>query len=289
LQPGRNAGRSIFLEALMNRLLAALLFIVFLPGSAPALEIKNLRPCYGPFGATRYDAKCLPGDVLFMTYDIEGLTTDKDGKVSYETILELLDVSDPDPKKAKVLFKTPTANEMIPALGGKRMPGDLHVKMGAKQAAGKYAVRLTITDKFDKNENTKYKAIRYDFAVIQETFGLIQVSAPTVGFPGLPYETSFGLVNMKLDKKNQPDVVLTISILDEKKKAVAEPEKIVFPRDMPAGTDLTKFNLVPWRYPLYLNRPGRFTVEVLANDKIGNTTYELRYPLTVLDLSAIAK
>ena len=175
------------------------------------------------------------------------------------------------PNNPKVLFKTPTANETTPALGGQRMPGDLHVKMGAKQTAGKYAVRLTITDKLDKNENTKYKAVRYDFAVVQETFGLIQVSAPTVGFPGLPYETSFVLVNMTLNKKELPDVRVTISILDDKKNAVAEPMKIEFPKEMPEGTDLTKLNMVPLRYPIFLNRPGSFTVEVVATDKLGKT------------------
>jgi len=41
--------------------------------------------------------------------------------------------------------------------------------------------------------------------------------------------------------------------------------------------------------PIYLNRPGRFTIEILAEDKTANKRFELRYPLTVLDAMVIGK
>ena len=266
----------------MNRwLLAALFTLGLFPGLAPAVEIKNIRPCYAPFGATRYDLNLLPGDVLFITYDLDGLQTDpKTKKTNYETILELID--DPSQKSPKVLYKKPTTNEVIPQLGTGRMPGDLHVIMGAQQAPGKYAVRLTVHDKIAKDA----KSFTYPFTVVPQSFGFVGVSAPAIGFPGQHYVTGFGLVNLATDgKTKQPKVDVDIQILDDKGKAVAPTVKIELPRDMPEGIDLAQANFVPLQYPIYLNRPGTFTIDIQAHDKFGNKKASLRYPVTVLDVN----
>src|SRR5947207_13392805 len=84
---------------------------------ASALELKNVRPCYGPLGATRADTKCTPGDSLFITYDIEGLKLDpKTLRASYSTKLELIDSTN------TVAFTKDTPNHVDPQLGGTRMP-----------------------------------------------------------------------------------------------------------------------------------------------------------------------
>src|SRR5438034_10939249 len=117
----------------MNRLLVLTLVVL---GSAPqlasAVDIKNVRACWGPFGATRVEKTCLPGDVFFITYDIDALAIDeKTKKVSYETTLELFEGGEND--NGKSIFKSTSANEAIPALGGGRMPGYLHVTMPRDQ------------------------------------------------------------------------------------------------------------------------------------------------------------
>jgi hypothetical protein len=265
----------------MKRLLPiALLTLASFPALAPALEIKNIRPCYAPFGATRYDLNLLPGDVIFITYDLEGLAIDpKTGKTNYETTLEFID--DPAQKNPKVLYQKTTPNEPVPQLGTGRMPGDLHLIMGPSQAPGKYGIRLTVHDKIAKEA----KAFTYPFNVVPQGFGFVGVSAPAVGFPGQHYVTGFGLVNLALDGKKQPNCEINIKILDEKGKPVAATVKIELPRDMPEDTDLNKANFVPLQYPIYLNRPGRFTIEIEAHDKFGNKKKELRYPVTVLDVN----
>ncbi len=267
---------------MIRSLVAAFVVLGLVPSLSSAVEIKNIRPCWGPFGATRYEAKCLPGDILFVTYDIEGLEVDpKTKKAAYDTTLELLDANDKD----KVLFKNPTTNEIVPGLGGARMPGDLHVVMGPKQKPGNYKIRLTINDKIGKQA----KAFEYNFEVLPEGFGFIHVGAQAIGFTGQHHVPNFKLVNMALDAKTkQPNAELTIRILDENKKDVVEPAKMMLPRDLPDGTDLQVANIVAIPYPIYLNRVGRFTIEVLAHDKNGNKKAELRYPLTVLDVSSFA-
>ena len=264
----------------MKRLAVAVVFaLVALPGSSSAVEIKNIRPCYAPFGATRFDTKCLPGDVLFITYDIEGLVV-KDDKVSYVTILELLDSS------GKSIFKKETENDVVPQLGGTRMPGDLHVIMGPKQAPGRYSIKLTVHDRQEKNPNLSAKAFKYDFDVVPETFGFVGVSAPAVGFPGQHYVTGFALVNLTLNANKQPNAEISIRILDSKGAEVSK-VKMLLPRDMPENTDLEKANFVPLSYPVFLNRVGRYTIEVQAHDKNGNKKAELRYPLTVVDINDV--
>jgi hypothetical protein len=262
----------------MYRLLVALL-AVLVPTLTQAVEIKNVRACYGPFGAERKEPKCLPGDLLFMMYDVDDLKKDKDGKVRYDTVLELLEYSKDG--KTKVIFDKKTPNEVVPLLGGTRMPGDLHVIMGANQAKGKYAVQLKVTDKVAE----KGVLFRYEFDVVDPTFGFVRVAAPAIGWPGQHHVSGFSLVNLGLTAKNEPNAELTIRILDDKNTAVSTPVKMLLPRDMPEGVDLKLANFIPLSYPVYLNRPGEYTVEVVAVDNIGKKTEKLSYSLKVLDIS----
>jgi hypothetical protein len=257
-----------------------LLTLAFLaaPALAPAVELKNFRACYAPlpFGATRADAKCLPGDFLFLTYDIEGLKfDDKTGKASFVTVLELFD------DQAKLIFNKETPNEVVPHLGGSRMPGDLHVQMGRSQKAGKYRIRLTVLDRHSKEQ----KSHVYSFDLLPQTFGIAGIVAPAIGFPGQHHSTEFALVDLALDDKKQPDVEVTMRVLDDNGKQVATPIVSTLPRDLPAGADLDKENFVPMRYPIYLNRSGRFTIDILAKDNISKKEARLKYQLNVLDFA----
>ena len=42
------------------------------------------------------------------------------------------------------------------------------------------------------------------------------------------------------------------------------------------------FLAVPMTFPLTLNRPGKFTVELTATDAVGNQTAKLTFPIKVL-------
>ena len=262
----------------MTRLLVRALFaLCFIPSVSSAVDIKNIRSCYTPFGATRQNTKYLPGDNIFMTFDVEGLTIDpKSGKANYDTTLEFLDA------KGESLFKNSTPNEVRPQLGGTRMPGLIEFNPGVKRAPGRYSLRMTVHDKLGKDA----KAFTYPFDVIPETFGFVGISAPPIGFCGQIANTGFALVHLTLDAKKQPNTEVVIRILDEASKPVGPPVQILLPRDMPDSVDLEKANFVPLSYPVYLNRVGRFTVEVQATDKISKKTASFTYPMTVLDINS---
>jgi hypothetical protein len=265
-----------------TRFLLASALLALIGTASPALELKNVRPSFGPLGATRTDVKCLPGDVLFINYDIDGLKFDeKNGKANYTTILELIDSNN------KVIFRKDTPNQTISQLGGTRMPGDLHVVMGRNQTPGKYTVRLTVDDKLAK-EN---KSFIYPFELQPAGFGMVGVTAPAVGFPGQHYMCQYALTDMKLDKENgKPNVIVGHRILDKDgKTAVAFPVVFSFPKDLPDEVDLSKNNFHLMQFPIYLNRPGQFMIEIVAEDKNSNKRVELKYPLTVLDFTGGGK
>jgi hypothetical protein len=277
------------MEKTMNRFFVlAFVVLASAPGLASAVEIKNVRPCWGPFGATRFEAKCLPGDVFFITYDIDGLMVDKETKkVSYTTKLELFEGDAEAAKKGKPTFTDSNPHEAIPALGGGRMPGDLIVTMPKDQKPGTYTIKLTIQDKVDNNKGV---AFIYEVKVLAPEFGFIHVLAPSVGFPGQHHVPAFSLVNFTLDPKTkQPEGMLTIRILDETKKEVAEVATMKIPDSLPRGTDLAQANIVRLDYPVRLNRTGRFTIEIIATDKLGKKDAKLIYPLTVLDVGSFNK
>lgn len=255
----------------------ALALLCGLPGVASALELKNIRPCYGlPLGAPRADAKCIPGDILFITYDIEGLSFDsKTGKANYVTTLELLD------SKNKTVFEKKTPNETSPQLGGSRMPGDLHIITGRTLAPGKYNIRLTVNDRIANAS----KAFVYPFELLPQGFGFVGVTAPGVGFPGQNYVAQFALVDMALDKNKQPLVDIMMRVLDETgANQLTKPIYSSFPRDLPEEVNLEKENFIPLQFPIYLNRPGSFMIEVNAADKLSKKTIQLRYPLKVIEV-----
>ena len=265
---------------MLKRFIAIMaLAVLALPTPSFAVELKNFRVCYAPLplGATRPNDKCLPGDFLFLTYDIEGLKIDdKSGKANFVTVLEIF-----DEKANPVSPRKETPNEVVLQLGGSRMPGDMHVQMGRSQKPGKYRVRLTVQDRLTND----VKSHVHLFELLPPTFGFAGVVAPTIGFPGQMYATEFVLIDMGLDNKKQPDVEVTMRILDANGKEVAMPVISTLPRDLAAEVNLEKENFAPMRFPIYLNRSGRFTIDILAKDKIGNKEARLNYPLQVLDFS----
>ncbi len=266
---------------MLRNVLCFSLIALLTPNAAHALELKNVRPMYGlpPLGAPRADAKCLPGDILFVSYDIEGLAFHKEtGKANYMTSLEFIDA------KGTQLFKRETPNEVVAQLGGTRMPGDLHVILGRNLAAGQYTVKLTVTDRI-ANES---KSFTYPVELLPSAFGIVGVIAPAVGFPGQHYLAKFNLVDLGFDSKaKNVNATVGIRLLDDKNQQVSKEIVMQLPRDVPQGIDLQKENFVPIDFPVYLNRVGRFTIEVQAVDHVTKKKASLKLPLSVIDVGSL--
>jgi hypothetical protein len=278
---GHNPVFTLSGDALMRRTIAALALVCLVPGLAPALEIVNLRPAYGANGVARKEAqnpKLVPGDVLWADFAIDGLKVDENGKVNYETILEFFDGS------KKRLFEKKTPNSAVPALGGNRMPGDMFVVIGESFAPGKYSLKLTVNDNLAKQKVFQ----DYSLEVVAPTFAFVHVEAPALGLPGTPSGVQFLVTGFTPDaKKKDPNVEVTIRVLDANAKPVSPPVKTEFPRDIPTGAP-SPIVALPVVYPIgVLNRPGQFYIDIVAVDKnANNKEIKLRLPFTVLDVNA---
>ena len=66
--------------------------LAYAPQQGDGLAVTNVRPTYGLFGAKRKDAdapKLLPGDAIYLSFDIENLKAGEDGLVQYSVGMEL--------------------------------------------------------------------------------------------------------------------------------------------------------------------------------------------------------
>src|SRR5947209_6152352 len=119
---------------------------------APAqgeLTVTNIRPTHGLFGPTRKDAddlKLLAGEVLLISFDIEGLKVASDGEVDYSVGMEVINNKD-----NKVLFKKePEELKAANLLGTSRQPAFASVEIGTDTPPGEYTLTALVTDRAGK-------------------------------------------------------------------------------------------------------------------------------------------
>jgi hypothetical protein len=256
--------------------LAALVALV--PAQPAALNLTNVRNTYGQLGPTRASSKFLPGDVVFLAYDIEGVTVGEDGRVQYSTQLEVFD------KDAKSLFKQDPAErlEFIP-LGGGRIPAQAFITIGVDQPAGEYTAKVVVTDKVSKQSKT----LERKFEVAPGEFGLVGVyasaddrgsnPAPTTGVVGQTIFIFYSAVGFKRDEKKNPNMQFEMTPLDDAgKPTLGKPisHVVTFADE--------KLPTYPLRFALPLTRPGKFSVRLSCTDKISGKTATMELPVLVI-------
>jgi hypothetical protein len=250
------------------------------PGRADELALTHVRPTYGILGPRRTAKAVLPGDSVFVTFDIEGITTDKDGKVLYSVATEVSDSS------GKVHFTAPARDlEAIAALGGNTLPAFVHVDIGLEQPAGEYTFKLTVTDR----ASGKSKSLSHQFQVLPKAFGIVRLTTTSdaeglqpVGILGTGQSLWVHLAAVGFSRngdKSQPNVAFELRVIDaDGKPTIAKPFSGVVNKDVPA-----KAPAVPVQFHLALNRAGKYTVEVKATDQVSGKTATESFPITVLE------
>lgn len=249
------------------------------PASAGALTLANVRSTYGELGGPRPLAPLLPGDVMFLGFDIEGISTDAEGRVQYTMFMELLDSAGASKYKTDPANK----NDFVP-LGGNKIPGRAYTTVGLDQAPGDYLLKVTVTDLANKATKT----VEQKFSVAAKDFGIVavytsvdergQIPMPTTGIVGQPLFIQLGIVNFARGADKKPNVEVEMVPLDEKgNPTVAKPSLL----PIKDGVD-EKDAGVTIRYLLPLTRAGKFSVRLKATDKITNKTHTFTLPVTAL-------
>jgi hypothetical protein len=255
--------------------------VTLTPGQPPAgaLQLTNIRLPMGELGPTRKDAKLLPGDVLFIAYDIDGLTIAPDGKAIYTMGMEVTDAA------GKLLFKQDPRElgDFVPLRGGK-LPARAFITIGLDQPPGVYNCKLTVSD--PKAKSTSTAAVKFE--VLRPDFGLVAVNpthdeggrlvAPASGVVGETRWVQFTVTNFARDAKTkQPNIELTLELLDEKGQPTLEqPLRHV----QNSGID-EKDAVFGRQVPIFLSRPGRFTARVTAVDKVTNKRSSFELPIRI--------
>jgi hypothetical protein len=198
--------------------LAVLTSLTLAPGQGDGLALAGARLTHGLLGPDRADARFLPGDAVFLTFDIDGLTFGPDGKAAYATATELTDAT------GKTLFRSPARDqEAVNPLGGSRLPACARADLSLEQAPGDYTLKVTVTDKASR----KSQSLAQTFTVTPKAFGLVGLSA-TADQDGLipaglvgPGETVWfnaAVVQVRPGPDRQPKVALALRVLDESGK-----------------------------------------------------------------------
>lgn len=258
----------------------ALLLLVVAPLSAADLNLGNVRSSYGELGGTRPDGPLLPGDVLFVGFDIEGIAADAEGKVTYTMAMEVLDGA------GKAIFKQEPAKktDFVP-LGGPKLPARAYITIGLDQPAGTYTLKVTVADLATKQEKTlerKFEVLARDFGIVAVYTSVDergQIPAPTTGVVGQSSFIQFGIVGFARDPKTkQPNVAIEMVPVDETGAPTMGKPSLF---NLDAGVDEKDpgFNV---RFLLPLTRTGKFQVKLKATDKVSNKTASFTLPLTVV-------
>jgi hypothetical protein len=254
------------------------------PAQSETLVLKNARLTHGPLGHERKNSKFLAGDILYISFDIEGLRVRDDGQVLYSMGLEVLN------RERKSQYKEdPQDADGYAALGGNCIPAYTHVLVGADQAEGEFEVKVTVKDRLSGMSDS----FSMKFEVLPRAFGLVQVGmtyfvpnadvyypAPPVGVVGQRLLVNFTVVGFELDKsrKDQPNIETLMRVLDEDDRpTLTKPYSGVVKEIDPAYT-----KGVPLQFVLQLNRPGRFTIELKATDVLTGKTAERTLHLSVV-------
>jgi hypothetical protein len=248
------------------------------PGQAGALALTDAHLTHGILGPTRDNARFLPGDTVFLTFTIDGITADPNGKVLYSIAHDVTDSAG-----KKVSNQPAQDREVINALGGGQMPAFAQVFIGLQQPAGTYTLTVTVTDLATK----KSQSLTQKFEVLKPDFGLVRLSASADADGQVPagilcpgqslwiHGAVVGFQRGGADK--QPNVTLELTVRDDAGKAtLAKPLGGTINKDVPA-----KDVSLPVQFLVSLNRPGKFTVELKTTDLLSNKTVTQSFPFTV--------
>jgi hypothetical protein len=260
------------------------------PGQTGDFQLTDPRTTYGRLGPTRKDEKFLPGDVYFVTFTASGLTFDKKGNAKYSRQMELLDPN------GKQKYKTTEQDmEVFSIQGGGAVTLDAYASLPTDMAAGKYKMKITVTDRGATPE--KKAELTREFDVAEKDFGVVRVNcaydmgglngpvlpSPGLGCVGQVLFLHFGLTGFERDAKTkQPALKLELKMLDaEGKPTLAQPATEGLPKaDDPVPEQLS---VVPLFFPLMLTKSGKYTVELTATDLVSKKTKTVTYPLSVIE------
>jgi hypothetical protein len=253
---------------------------------APAqggLELKNARFTHGILGQDRKDASVLPGDILVLGFDIDGLTVGKDNRILYSMGMELI-----NDKGQKPFAKDPEDLETYATLGGSRVPAFAMAQVGLDTPPGEYTCKVTVVDRGANPKRTE--SVERKFTVQKPQFGIVRTGftygtgepAPPLAVVGQSLLLNFTAVAFELTDKKQPDMTAQIQVTDEAgKSTLNQPIQIQVPE---INAEAVKLRVWPAQFPLSVTRAGNFKITVTINDRFAKKKAEVTMDLKAIEM-----
>jgi hypothetical protein len=185
-----------------------------------------------------------------------------------------------------VIFKRePQELLQFTPLRGNTIPAAALIFIGLDQDAGEYVLEVTIEDPMSRAKDT----VAAKFEVLKREFGIVgvrttadiqgQIPTPNIGTVGQTIVVWFTVASFERDlKTKQPKIEFQYQYFDEKGAPIlSEPHKGL----QDGGVD-EKEGIFSLRFPLFMNRPGKFSVQITALDKVSNKKSIFELPVTIL-------
>jgi hypothetical protein len=250
------------------------------PGQAGDLRLTNIRPTNGLLGSPRTDSKVLPGDMFFITFDIDNLRVNEDGIMFYKMFMEVKD------SKGDVKFRGEPEDKETPALlGGNSLAAFAHLVLEPDMPAGEYTLTVTVTDRLAKSKSSK--SLQHKFEVLPRNFGLVRLTmsyddaanalAPHIGVAGQSFWINCRAIGFERGRETkEPNIKFEMTIIDENGRPTIK-------NPIPPNETDVRQDVALAQFWLPLNRSGKFTIKLKATDQVAKKTAELTFPITVYD------
>ena len=248
------------------------------PAQGAGLTLSNPRITYGELGSTRPDNKLLPGDIFFLSFDIDGIKVSDAGRVKYGMAMEVVDAT------GKSIFKQmPVERRRLPAAGRdqaagpgvrqrRRRPagrdlhlqGDGHGHVGQGQAGGQdpgaevrgaaagLRDRPAVHGRRPKGGDPRPAGRRHRAGPVRPLRG--------------------HRVRPRQGQGNQPNITIEMVVYGkDSQPTLAKPTVKQIPDEADGKVD-EKVVGVPMRFLVPLNREGGFLIRLKATDNISKKT-----------------
>jgi hypothetical protein len=275
---------------------ALLSALSYAPGQAESLELKNPRFTYGILGQERKDDTFLPGDMVVLSFDIDGLKIKQDGTAQYSMGMKLF-----NHKKNKYVFeKEPQELTVVNSLGGSHQSAFALTNLFHDTDPGEYTIRVDVKDvqgnATAKPLERKFNVKKLEFGIVRPGFVYFDLNenqggaspslAPPLAVPGQNLMLHFTTVGFtEAGDKSEPKVSVEVVIQDDSGKPVLAKgisgKATSYPDD-----DAKKLKILPFRVPVQVNRTGKFKIVITAKDEnnSGKTTTFPPLDLTVVEV-----
>jgi hypothetical protein len=250
--------------------------LAMLPEQSGKISIENPRLLYGVPGLPRASNKFAHGDNFYLAFDIKGVKSDAEGKVSYSLLTEVM-------VDGRLEFKHESKDiDAIDSLGGNVLPGFSQLNIGLDQPDGKYTVKVTATEK-----KTKATAsVVQEFILSKAELGIVRIRttadrdekvATAIFSTGEDLWLNLSIVGFARDKAKQPNLKISMEILDsDGKPTVQKPPVAEISKGVAEDLDL-----LPLQFYVSLNRAGKFTIKLKVMDQVSGKSSSLDLPLEV--------